>query len=262
MGTLRAGYFNADAKDIWGGYDASSGSNVVGNINTVSGKVFDRRITAIKYMTPVMTGIQATASLMQNTAQEDGKNDVETGSGYELGLKYNAGALSLAAAFTNIDTTVNAVSATGLYVVNASSTAVSTTSLGVAAVSAADGTTKQTNVGATYNLGVAKVFAQYARHEAVNNLDATKTVDADYLSFGVSAPFGKTELFANYTMGESQTGTAAALDATGYIAGVRYNLSKRTNAYAMIGGTEIDTDIAAGKSTEQRQVAFGINHKF
>jgi predicted porin len=256
-GTLRIGFQNSDAKDIWGAYDASGGSNVVGNINTVSGKVFDRRVTAIKYMTPVMSGFQATASLLQNKASKDGTKDVDTGSGHELSLKYNAGALSLAASYTDLDRTANAVAPTGLY---AGSARISDENLGKAKVDAADVNTRQTNVGASYNLGVAKVFGQYAKHEAVDNLSAAKTIDADYMSFGVSAPLGKTNVFASYTTGESQKGTAAALDAKGYIAGARYNLSKRTYAYAIVGNTELDT--AAAKSTEQNQFALGVNHKF
>jgi predicted porin len=259
MGTLRAGYMNSDSKDIWGAYDASGASNVVGNINTVSGKVFDRRVTAIKYMTPVMSGFQATASLLQNKASKDGEKDVDTGSGHELGLKYNAGALSLAASYTDLDTNTLATAATVIEGVTFDDDSTSDLLLDDAA-DATNKNTKQTNVGASYNLGVAKVFAQYAKHEAVDNVTAANTIDADYMSFGVSAPFGKTDLFANYTTGESQKGTAAALDAKGYIVGARYNLSKRTYAYAIVGNTEIDT--AAAKSTEQNQVAFGINHKF
>jgi predicted porin len=177
---------------------------------------------------------------------------------------------------TDLNTTIRAVSAAAA--VAGSSTTVAVPY--VNAVAEGDVDTKTTAVGISYDLGMAKVMASYAKVDAVDNLETTngsnRYSQRDYTSVGVQAPFGKTTAFAQYSKGSSLTGKGGVVtaasgaiaanaagydgDVTGYTVGARYAFSKRTYGYAIYGADETDT--AADKSTKRDQIAVGINHAF
>ncbi len=126
---------------------------------------------------------------------------------------------------------------------------------------------KVMNVGGSYNLGVARVFAQW---------DQRKFGALKYTSYqlGTSVPLGQGEFRASYARGDASGGTTNANDAT--LLGVEYiyNLSKRTALYTQygtisnkgasnisLGGTTSNAQITAGgfKSTAY---GVGVRHSF
>ncbi len=103
-------------------------------------------------------------------------------------------------------------------------------------------------IGATYDAGVAKVFATAGKASSDDN-----TFDKQTTSLGVSAPLGAGKLLAAvaYTKDDvkdiSRTTTTLGYD---------YNLSKRTDVYAMLMNDKI-TNYESGTS-----FGVGVRHRF
>jgi predicted porin len=115
-----------------------------------------------------------------------------------------------------------------------------------------DGTTdtKRTSIGASYDLGVAKVIVVNATAEAgAAELKAT--------SFGVSVPMGALTLGASLSNG-SYTNVAGTTkgDLDGNQFGAFYALSKRTTVYGLFGNAKIDGGAKNSSSS------IGVRHTF
>jgi len=84
------------------------------------------------------------------------------------------------------------------------------------------------NIGASYNLGVAKILAQY---------DQRKFGAKKYTSyqFSTSVPLGQGEFRASYAKGNAEGGGTSADDASLFGLEYIYNLSKRTAVYTQYG---------------------------
>lgn len=124
------------------------------------------------------------------------------------------------------------------------------------------------NVGASYNLGVAKLMAQY---------DQRKYGALKYTSyqFSTSVPLGQGEFRASYAKGNAEGGNTSANDASLLGLEYIYNLSKRTALYTQYGrlsnkgasnltlggATLTDAQINAGGFTSTGYGA-GVRHIF
>jgi len=160
----------------------------------------------------------------ENASNVANNND---GNGYGIRVGYNAGPLSLAVA-------------TG-----------KTTYLA--------GNATMTNIGASYNLGVATVMAQVSR-------DELGTVKGDGYLIGATAPMGAGLIKASYsTYKNKATGAEPSKFALGYI----HNLSKRTSLYGHYanvsnkGGSSTavgGATTAANASSNAYEV--GVRHSF
>jgi predicted porin len=108
-------------------------------------------------------------------------------------------------------------------------------------------------VGASYDLGMAKLVGSY--NQAKNNT----LKDKEY-QVGVSVPFGAAAVAAGYSNSKSEgfnannKGTGASLVGT-------YNLSKRTTVYAGYEATKVDSNNAA-TTTKLTNFATGVRHTF
>jgi len=114
-----------------------------------------------------------------------------------------------------------------------------------------DGTTdtKRTSIGASYDLGVAKVIVVNATAEAgAAELKAT--------SFGVSVPMGALTLGASLSNGSYTNGAATKGDLDGNQFGAFYALSKRTTVYGLFGNAKIDGGAKNSSSS------IGVRHTF
>jgi predicted porin len=113
-------------------------------------------------------------------------------------------------------------------------------------------------LGASYDLGVAKLLGTYGKAENmanVNNSDAT-----DY-QLGVDVPVGAALTLSGSYAQSKNNATAGNEKRKGFGLGVKYALSKRSNIYA---GFEADNaKTGAGVTTKKHDIALvGINHKF
>jgi len=129
---------------------------------------------------------------------------------------------------------------------------------------------------ATYDFGILKAYVQYINRKVVNTTDSNNYVSRTAQQIGVRAPITKT-ITAFGSIGNGQinpNGTGAATaDFTGWQVGGQYNLSKRTNLYAIYGATQTSNakvgTYAAAVSTvntntsyNQSSYAVGVRHTF
>jgi len=120
-----------------------------------------------------------------------------------------------------------------------------------------------TFLGASYDFGVVKV--------AFQNLTTLTKTTGDIQSLkrtanqvGVSAPISSAiGVFASYGAGKRQTTISAQNYAyTGYQLGGLYNLSKRTQLYAIYGAATQDAIVGSASGYKDAQYALGAKHTF
>jgi len=246
---LKAGYGSTAVRDIVLAYDAGFGSNAVGNILVNDVQFSSNRATQL-YVAQTLGNLKFGAGLAQNTTTNDGGADNKA-NGYSLAAQYTAGALSVAGAYQDSKTQTATLASTTVTV---------------------DKNVKTTILGASYDLGAAKLFAQYGEVKTENNLAAAIAGQGkrNGTSVGVQVPVGKFTPYAQYSAGKvDQTYSASAStresrDYKGYSVGTKYNLSSRTYAYLHYGDTKLDAGSVAANGVEVKntQATAGIVHSF
>ena len=115
--------------------------------------------------------------------------------------------------------------------------------------------TRAWDLGAAYDLGAAKLYAQV---EGANN-KATDSKDSGY-QIGVKIPLGAPTLALSYARENLKTAGTKVSTASAYAVMGQYPLSKRTYVYAAyLRGT---TDPVVGATTRQRNYGLGLVHNF
>jgi predicted porin len=107
--------------------------------------------------------------------------------------------------------------------------------------------TKTWQLGASYDFGVAKLFGQYGEVE-------NETIKRDYKisAVGTSIPVGEGKILAQY----SQISASLGSDRKTYSVGYDYNVSKRTDLYAVYMSDKFD-GLSSGTS-----YSVGVRHRF
>ena len=136
--------------------------------------------------------------------------------------------------------------------------------------------TKRTEagVGATYDFGAAKLFANYVNtreRESANGASLGK-VKAEEGNIGVRVPFGAASVMAGYGHNRVKTydgagNLVAKAKGNDWIVGANYAFSKRTDVYARVGRTDDlkwkdAAGVNTGFSSKSENVAVGLRHKF
>lgn len=213
----------------------------------VSAGSFERTDNNVQYTSPSFSGVTLNVNYGTNSTDESstlGKAETtQTG----LSATYANGPLVIAAGINNRE--VNA---------EGSSTAVGNKING-----------DMNWVGASYDLGAAKLFASHVTREDDTTVAAgTVTTDSDVKvsSFGVAVPMGAYTFAASTYMGKNGL-TASATDNTklsGSQLSVRYALSKRTYLYALNGTNKIklSSGNTTGTAVKYTVTSFGVVHSF
>ena len=118
----------------------------------------------------------------------------------------------------------------------------------------------QSYVGATYDFTVVKGYLGYINRKVTDTINSSYTASRTGEQIGVRGYFTPTiEGFASYGVGRLQNfGVGLPTNNfTGYQVGTNYYLSKRTNVYAMLGGTN-----TSGQDTSNTNYAVGVRHTF
>ncbi|OXL16027.1 porin [Polynucleobacter cosmopolitanus] len=258
FGEVRVGYQNAFSKDYVAGFSASGGSNVIGDPTMAAGRavektarlgLLDSRYTAVSYASPAMSGFTVKAMIVSDKQDSDNttaaKKDAK---GQEFALQYAQGPFAAAVAYGSYEVSGVLPTVGNMSVTLADSALVHEQDL--------------MSIYASYDLGVAKLFAKYGNVESKQK-GGSATTDGEATStvVGVRVPVGNATFIANYATGdyESLAGTTK-YDDSGYQLGLEYALSKRTKLYGIYGKT--DTDITATTKEKDSQVAFGLIHNF
>lgn len=109
-----------------------------------------------------------------------------------------------------------------------------------------------TQLGAGYDFSVAKVFFTYR-----DDSNKASTADTGY-ALGVTAPVGPGSIYASYNVAE-----AAGSDKRSIIAGYKYNLSKRTQAYFQLANGNAALNLSgAATAKSSNGYGFGLTHFF
>ena len=136
-------------------------------------------------------------------------------------------------------------------------------------MTSADAKQDGTAISATYDFGVAKLFANYTQGEMSNGVP-NEFIKAKETNLGVSVPLGAFTLLAAYGNNDVDVnfGTGAAnINGKGddFVLGATYDLSKRTALYARTGTyNKISGNLPTGTSADYKitATAFGIRHTF
>lgn len=230
FGTLRAGRpvntlygnaFFANGTKGVTGYDANT--VLAGLVANAGSSVFVNN--AVQYHSPRFAGFQVQV--------EYAPSEIANGDdGFGLAVRYDNGPLSASLVSYQGAGTVAFTSATGT------------------AVAANLKPKSVTQLGAAYDFSVAKVFFTYR-----DDSNKASTADTGY-ALGVTAPVGPGSIYASYNVAE-----ASGSDKRSIIAGYKYNLSKRTQAYFQLANGNAALDVAkTGKSTNG--YGFGLTHSF
>ncbi len=255
LGRVDVGYGLSGLFATVTGHSPLPGNNFIGDVaysdNTISSTdsrilLNAVRVTGVQYTSPSFGGLTARIDAGSSTARTDNGADADVSSRHNgLTLNYNAGPLSLAATVhqARFDTATNAQ-------------LVTTTDY--QAFSARYAVTKDLAVNALY-----------ATNKSTQR-NAVQTAKNDVTQVGVSYAMGKTSLVAQYGTGEGEGANASTdlRDRKGYQVGAIYNLSKRTNAYAIYGSQEmtyvtaVTSGAAAGAKEKISGYTVGLRHSF
>jgi predicted porin len=126
-----------------------------------------------------------------------------------------------------------------------------------------------TILGATYNLGVAKLFANYGvtkASDATTPVATTGSQTSKQLNLGVQVPFGATTFLAGVGRNKFSDNTGFNGSGTDVVVGLNYQLSPRTQVYVR-GGTvdkaSFKTDGGANAgSIKTSKALVGMQHDF
>lgn len=253
--TIKAGYGSTLVRDISLGYDAAPGGNLVGNVLNNDAVLSSNRVvgaTVSQGFGPVTASVQ----LSKNSNFKDNTADVQSNNGYLVGLQYAQGPISAGFAYQSLKNATNAVAAVP------SDTTVTPIVLGSAAVPATDTTQKIAIVGGSYDLQVAKLFAEYASIKNDDNLNSAASSKKTYESIGVDVPFSSAAMaFVQLSHGTVDASTAVSQSISGYTVGGKYIMSKATYGYLSIGNTKLDqSGTATGIKVDQ--YVLGLVHTF
>jgi predicted porin len=162
-------------------------------------------------------------------------------------------------------------------------TSTNTTCTGASGVATIFGSSAQTGiniqdtqyyVGAGYDFGILKAYAQYINRKEVSMVNASFTGSRTAQQVGIKGNITPTiDAFAsigNGTLTPMSSTTANIFgkqNITGYQLGSNYYLSKRTNLYAIFGGyntsvSTTSTGTAANAAYNGNNYAVGLRHTF
>jgi predicted porin len=128
----------------------------------------------------------------------------------------------------------------------------------------------QTYAGVVYDFGMLKAYAQYVNNKLTANLNSNQYIQRSAQQIGVRGfVTPKIEGWASAGTGRITAGSGIAITAgsqatqnfTGYQLGTNYWLSKRTNAYAIFGSTQVSAsslNVSEGGSS----YGVGVRHTF
>jgi predicted porin len=268
FGSLNIGRQYTVIHSLQGAYDPLGNHTGQGWLAGATSTV--RSDKTIAYTTPTMSGFNAVVTMASgaasDTAAKDGVFAPVGGDSYsaaKAAVKTDITLVAATAAVAKGDGETTGVAlnyAAGPFSAKFATETSKNTVLGwtlpgtTSAAKLSNGTTdtKRTSIGASYDLGVAKIMVVNATAEAgAAELKAT--------SFGVSVPMGALTLGASlsngsYTDGAANTTVKGDLDGNQF--GAFYALSKRTTVYGLFGNAKIDGGAKNSSSS------IGVRHTF
>ena len=233
-------------RDYTPSFSLIGNADVTGTDATTTSDLYPAGVRAdnmVMYTSPSFGGVVAKVALGQQKSG-DPANSAKT-KGADVSLTYSAGPLMVGVAFGNSQVNTASVAAV----------AASTYSLGSAAVAASETKTGHNAIGATYDLGAAKLYAN-----AINSKNKSSNTKSGETNFGVSVPMGAMTLLAGVGTDNSTSSAGIKSKGTDFVLGANYSLSKRTNLYARYNSDQ--TAVATGGKPKTTAMHVGLRHTF
>ena len=283
----RLGFLSLSNKDMGGlhiGRQVSSTKIVndsftaFGNANFVTGSVTGAGLTSAT----LSQSTGATSAAASNAATQGGLGNANTGERISNLIRYTAPAiipgLSASAAVYKSASSVSAVAANMIGDANSEGTDFGARfTRGAFDAMAAYSVYNTTNgvgldfsvknavmsLGASYDAKIVKAFLAYNARTYTSSTAAVNEVKFNDLTVGLNAPLGKANLLLAYGSGTDDS-TTQKTDKRGIQAGAVYNLSKRTNVYAVygMGNAETSSGTATNSKVSASGTAIGVRHTF
>ena len=135
-----------------------------------------------------------------------------------------------------------------------------------ASASATNTNIKNAVAGAQYNFGTFRAGLNRGTYDA-KFADTTKDIKSKQTMASVAVPLGKTTLIGGYTTGTIAQGGTDAYKTKAFDLIAVYDLSKRTNLYALAVQTKYESQAATpalnvSDNAQQRQYSVGVRHSF
>ena len=264
FGSVRIGRFAPDAAknfhaqsaavstnqgSLYGLVSTGSGANSGGTrFGALTGGSFERNDNNVEYKTPSFGGFTVSANYGTSKSDDAALVGEQEATQSGLGLAYANGPLSISAGINTRDANREAVTGTAF----------------VAAVTDRKVKADLNWVGASYDLGVAKLFAtNVSRKDQVAGATGP-AADINVTALGVSVPVNAFTFNATAYTGKDKVGAGSADDTklSGYQLSARYALSKRTSLYALAGENQIKRDGTTGTARKETLSAVGVVHTF
>ena len=236
-----AGLSTSTVVQTTGGYVAATNAATQGGLTNANGG--ERISNLIRYTTPTFSGLSASAALYKTATSNASTAAIiigdANGEGQDFGIRYTMGAIDAMAAYSVYNTT------------NGSSF---------------DMTNKNTviSLGASYDAKIVKGFVAYNKRDYEVSTTANSLIKFTDITVGVNAPVGNANLLLAYSNGTDDSAVQKT-DKSGLQVGAVYNLSKRTNVYAVYGTGKADS-ATLGNTTNKQSVAsgtaIGVRHTF
>ncbi len=257
------------------GSEAGGANNVIGSTTYTGGNsTTDFRETpfygnsaylirannAMVYTSPNLNGVTISGLVSRTKVASEDIANIDADTRVQgLAVRYTSGPLAIAGSMTTIKVTATLTTAASFGLMGRTP----------AGNNEVDIKQSETALGASYDLGAAKIFANYLITKATGADDG---VDFDEkkrtaTNIGITAPFGASSVFASYGTGKTTLVDADGLAGVandkekfrGYQLGYVYNLSKRSNLYAVYGNVRADDGADTLKAT---MYAVGARHSF
>lgn len=244
-----------------------------------------RQNQAITFGTENIAGFQLSAMYVNGTQDRtqlaSGSNaNITSGGttnsiGYGVGANYTWKKLYATAVYQSFKNETDNSTATAAYSTGALPTDPARIIVGAGATTAGNGVGTATSNGVnitdnqfygavTYDFGVLKAFANYINRKATSNLNSNQSISRTGQQLGVrSFITPKIEGWASVGNGRINyfDTSSATANFTAYQLGSNYWLSKRTNAYAIYGATQVSSS-AGTPSNGASSYGIGVRHTF
>jgi predicted porin len=282
--------FNGLSPSEFQGGNFQNGTNVMTGASAPSLHAAGSRANAITYMSNNMGGFTVKAQYGSGVGRETfestaaaatSSTGVNTAGGFNGTAKANAKYMSLmgqyaqgpiyvGAAYTKatLQNEAGAVPPGNIAAPYTGAVVTSVNAFGaVGAVTAPVNTTARgitgTQIGASYDFGMAKVSYVGGQLKGPRATSMTSdTVKAN--QYAITVPVGAAVLFASTGNLRRTTGATTDADVKGSAFGVRYNLSKRTTAYAFSGSEKNKAVVTSTNAINYKdsKTVVGVSHSF
>jgi len=244
----------------------------------ISSRDAGRQAGIVQFTTPTMAGFKATLEVIQNSDDRDASARTGEAETKQQGivLAYAAGPLSVSGSHSKRSVKREAAAASSLIAANGAMNVTSTVFSssgdqqiisGTAAIVERKVESAITWLGASYNLGSAIVQYAYATRKdemSANNAANVTQSDLKVHNIGVKVPLGAATLSVSSYDGDdtrSPTDSTDDVSIKGHQIGIKYDLSKRTYAYGVMGVNKASSATATN-NTKREQTNFGLVHTF